>query len=119
MNLNLTDLLLLAALAIGAALFWRSQRIRETAAKFAAGDIDPDLFDRAMKPILEYLETSLESNGSWMSVLSRAQSDPESLERFRSRDTSYQNMTLDDVLPVAKQVFDPKSAVEIQILPAL
>ena len=31
MNLNLTDLLLLAALAIGAALFWRSQRIRETA----------------------------------------------------------------------------------------
>ena len=31
MNLNLTDLLLLAALAIGAALFWRSQRIRENA----------------------------------------------------------------------------------------
>ncbi|ASK35732.1 hypothetical protein CEK62_15750 [Alcanivorax sp. N3-2A] len=31
MNLDLTDLLLLAALVLGAALFWRSQRIRETA----------------------------------------------------------------------------------------
>ena len=30
-NLALTDLLLLAALMIGAALFWRAQRIRETA----------------------------------------------------------------------------------------
>lgn len=31
MNLALTDLMLLAALVIGAALFWRAQRIRETA----------------------------------------------------------------------------------------
>lgn len=94
-----------------------AERIREVAAQFQSGDIDPDVFDRAIKPTLENLETSLENNGLWMSVLSQSQTDAEPVERFRTREETYQNMTLEDLKPVAKQVFVPKNAVEIQILP--
>lgn len=94
-----------------------ADRIREVAAEFKAGDINPDVFDRAIKPTLENLETSLESNGLWMNVLSEAQTDMETIKRFRTRDTAYQNMTVEDIKPVARQVFEPSKSLEIQILP--
>jgi len=94
-----------------------ADRIREVAAQFRAGDIEQDVFDRAIKPTLENLETSLESNGLWMGVLSRAQTDDGPVERFRTRDEAYQTMTLEDLKPVAKQVFVPEDSLEIQILP--
>lgn len=94
-----------------------ADRIRDVAAEFWAGDIDADLFERGIKPTLENLETSLESNSLWMGVLSQAQTDPEPVARFRARDETYQNMTREDLKPVAKQVFQPKRSIEIQILP--
>ncbi len=94
-----------------------ADRIREVAAEFRAGEIDADLFQRGIKPTLENLETSLESNSLWMGVLSRAQTDPEPVARFRTREETYQNMTHEDLKPIAKQVFEPKNALEIQILP--
>ena len=94
-----------------------ADRIREVAAEFQTGNIDADLFERGIKPTLENLETSLESNGLWMSVLSQAQTDPEPVARFRTREDTYQNMTPEDLKPVAKQIFQAKNSIEIQILP--
>ena len=94
-----------------------ADKIREVAAEFQTGDIDPDVFERAIKPTLENLETTLESNSLWMSVLSQAQTDPEPIARFRTREKTYQNMTVDDLKPIANQVFKPANALEIQILP--
>jgi zinc protease len=94
-----------------------ADKIREVAAEFQSGNFDADLFERAIKPTLENLETSLESNGLWMSVLSRAQTDPEPVARFRTRDEAYQNMTYEDLKPIAKQVFVDSLSIEIQILP--
>jgi len=51
-----------------------------------------------------------------MGVLSQAQTDTGPVERFRTREETYQTMTLEDLKPVAKQVFIPKDAVEVQIL---
>jgi len=94
-----------------------ADRIREVAAEFQVGDIDADLFERGIKPTLENLETSLESNGLWMRILSQAQTDPEPVARFRTREATYQNMKAEDLIPVAKQVFQPNASIEIQILP--
>ena len=52
-----------------------------------------------------------------MSVLRQAQTDPEIIARFRTRDEAYQNMTLEDLKPIAKEVFISKDSLEIQILP--
>jgi zinc protease len=91
--------------------------IREVADEMRSGDIDPDVFERAIKPTLENLETSLESNGLWMSILGQAQTDPVPVERFRTREETYQSMTLEDLKPLAQQVFKPEDSIEVQILP--
>jgi zinc protease len=94
-----------------------SQKVDAIAAEFLAGDITDDLFERAIKPALESIETSLESNGYWMNVISEAQTDPERVERHRTRGEAYQNMTVDDLKRRAETLFDPMTAYRVQILP--
>jgi len=94
-----------------------SMKVDEIAAEFRAGEFDDSLFERAIKPARERIETSLENNGYWMNIISESQSDPESLERHRSRFEAYQNMTVDELKPLAKSLFDPKLAYRVQVLP--
>ena len=94
-----------------------SAKVDEIAAEFRAGEIDDELFERAIKPARERVETSLENNGYWMSIISESQTDPERLERHRSRSEAYQNMTVEDLKSLAKTLFDPKDAYRVQVLP--
>jgi len=52
-----------------------------------------------------------------MNIISEAQSDPERLDRHRSRSEAYQNMTVEQLQSLAKTLFDPKDAYRVQILP--
>ena len=52
-----------------------------------------------------------------MNIISEAQSDPERLDRHRSRHEAYQNMTLQELQSLAKTLFDPKDAYRVQVLP--
>ena len=94
-----------------------SQRVDAIAAEFKAGEFDEALFSRAITPARERIETSLENNSYWLNVIGRAQTDPERTERHRSRHQMYQNMTVDDLKPLAAQIFDPDKAYRVQILP--
>lgn len=94
-----------------------SARVAEIAAEFRMGDFDEALFERAIKPARERIETSLENNGYWMNIISESQSDPEILARHRSRFEAYQNMTVSDLKLLAKTLFDPKQAYRVQVLP--
>lgn len=87
------------------------------AADFQTGNISDDEFLRAIKPILEGLDTSLESNAYWGRVIATAQTDTWGVDNFRSRDEAYQTMTLDDIKPLAAQIFKAKNAYRVQILP--
>ena len=95
-----------------------SQKVDDIAAEFQAGKFDAALFDRAITPARERIETSLENNGYWLGVIGEAQSDPERAERHRTRHEMYQNMTVEDLKPLAAQIFDPDKAYRVQILPA-
>ncbi len=95
-----------------------TEKVEEIAAEFRAGQFDAELFERAIKPILENIETSLESNSYWMNVIDTAQSDDRSLNNHRSRSEVYQNMTVDDLKSLAASIFDPSSAIRVQILPS-
>ncbi len=88
----------------------------ELADDFKAGNFTQDEFDRAMKPTLESLEESLESNRYWMSLVDSAQTDDDYINH-RSRDEAYRSMTLDDLKPLAAQIFDNSKAYKVQILP--
>ena len=54
-----------------------------------------------------------------MGVIGQAQTDTEKLTRHRSRSDVYQNMTVDELKPVAKTVFGVNQAYRVQILPGL
>ena len=94
-----------------------SAKVDEIAAEFRAGEFDEAILERAIKPARERIETSLESNGYWMNVISEAQSDPERLDRHRSRYKAYQNMTIKELQSLAATLFDPKDAYRVQVLP--
>ena len=94
-----------------------SAKVDEIAAEFRAGQFDDALFERAIKPVRERIETSLENNGYWMNVISEAQSDPERLDRHRSRYEAYQNMTVQELQTLAKTLFNPRDTYRIQVLP--
>ena len=94
-----------------------SQKVDEIAAEFKAGEFGDDMFERAIKPTIESIETSLESNGYWMRVISEAQGDKERLDRHRTRLEMYQTMTVEDLKPLAADVFDKSKAYRVQILP--
>jgi zinc protease len=90
--------------------------LADIADDFKAGNISQDEFDRAKKPVLEGLETSLESNGYWMGVVDEAQTD-DTMDNARTRTQAYQDMTLADIKPLAAQIFDNSKAYRVQILP--
>ena len=91
--------------------------VEQAAAELVSGGITQDEFDRAIKPTLEGLETSLENNGYWLGLASEVQSDPSSLDDYRTRDAAYQNMTADQVLAQARAVFDPDRAIRVHVVP--
>lgn len=93
------------------------KRIDDIAEEFRLGQFDEDEFQRAIKPILESLDTSLESNGYWLSTISHASTDPWGVNAFRTRESTYQNMTVEDLKPLAAEIFRAKTALRVQIMP--
>lgn len=94
-----------------------TKKIHEVAADFQAKNISEDEFDRAIKPVIESLDSSLESNKYWMSVLGNAQTDSWGIDNFRTREATYESMTLADIKPFAAQIFKPEKSVLVEILP--
>lgn len=95
-----------------------ADKVRGIAADLAAGNISEDEFDRALKPIVERLESTEKTNGYWANVLSDAQSDGRGLAAHRSRMDDFESMRVADVRGLAATIFDPDRALDIRILPA-
>jgi zinc protease len=93
------------------------KKLDEVAADFQSTNIIQNEFERAIKSVLENLDSSLESNGYWMRVISNAQTDTWDIDNFRTREKAFQNMTLEDIKPLAAEIFRADNAVRIQILP--
>ncbi len=91
--------------------------IETVAAKLAEDAVSADTFDRAIKPTLENLETSLENNGYWLDVIDETQGRPETLNRHRTRDEMYQSMTAEEISVVARDVLKPDAAIRVHVVP--
>lgn len=91
--------------------------VMEIAADFQAQNITQDEFDRAIQPVIEDLDASLENNGFWLGALSDAQTTGESLEDARVRDGIYKSMTVEDVKQLAAQVFVDGAAYSVAVVP--
>ncbi len=92
--------------------------VLRVAKEMAKTPIDEDTFKRAWTPIIEDLDSSLENNGYWMSVLGDAQTSQDGLVNFRIREPAYRAMTADEISALARQVFGGNDEISAYILPA-
>lgn len=92
-------------------------RIHVLAEEFRSGEVKAELFERAISPIRESIEETLESNAYWMNIIARSQTDPEIVARHRRRDQAYETMKLEDVLSIAPDIFVRENAVVYHIVP--
>lgn len=92
--------------------------VLRVATEMANTPIDEDTFKRAWTPIIEDLDSSLENNGYWMSVLGDAQTSQDGLVNFRIREPAYRAMTADEISALARQVFGGDDEISVYILPA-
>lgn len=109
---------------IAAILTLKPEDIPEMAAKvhaivndIAENPLEEDEFNRAITPMIERLVSTDKRNPYWVSVLSDAQSKGNGLRRHESRESDINEMTVEDVEALAKNIFIIDSSIEIHVLP--
>ncbi len=81
------------------------------------GPIDPDLIERARKPLLEDYDNALKTLGGWTSLARRAQSQPERLDRFLAYPETLSAISAEELQAAAAEYLRYEDAVEFIVLP--
>lgn len=91
--------------------------IAETIDSLLAGPIDSDLLLRARQPMIERYDNALKTNGGWMALAARTQSEPDRIERFVNGKTRLAAITPQELLETARHYLAREKAVELLSLP--
>ncbi|MBB3861438.1 zinc protease [Novosphingobium hassiacum] len=89
----------------------------ETMRGLAAAPVDPDILQRARAPMLERIDNSLKTNGGWMNLAERAQTEPDRLARAKSARSRLEALTAADLQRLAARYLTPERAVQVLVLP--
>jgi zinc protease len=89
----------------------------ETVRTIIAQPIDDDVLLRARRPVLEAYDNALKTNGGWMALVSRAQSDPDDIDRYLDGKAGFEALTATDVQATAARYLRPDERLEIVVLP--
>lgn len=93
------------------------QAIADTIAELRATPISADLLTRARQPMLEAQENALKSNGGWMALAYRSQTQPDRIDRYLKGSERLLALTPLDVQLAAMRYLEPKDALEVLVLP--
>lgn len=91
------------------------EKIEAVVADMGKGNISEDEFTRAIEPIREDLQSTMQTNGYWMSVLSDAQTEGRGIRRHKTAETHYNSMKRDQVAEQSRQIFADAEAVVVTI----
>lgn len=91
--------------------------IEEAVAELRDSVISADLLTRARQPMLEAYDNALKSNGGWLSLVDRAQTRSDRIERYLKGKARLMALTPLDVQLVALRYLAPRDAVEVLVLP--
>lgn len=86
-------------------------------ADLATRPVDADVLLRARQPLLEAYDNALKTNGGWMGLVDRAQTEPERIERFQQSRALLAAMTAGDVQATAAKWLKAGQQVEVVVLP--
>lgn len=86
------------------------------AAEMKKGGITEDELERARKPILESFQRAERENGSWLGLVSRAQTEEYRLDWRRGRTAGYSAITTGALDAIATKMFDPNTLHVVSIV---
>jgi zinc protease len=86
-------------------------------ADLRAGPLDADVLERARKPFLEEYNNALKDLGGWTALATRAQSEPQRLDRFIALPSVMGSITPEDIHQTALKYLALEAAVEFTVLP--
>jgi zinc protease len=91
--------------------------ILEVVNALRAAPVDADVLQRARAPLIETYENLLKTNGGWMGLVDRAQTQPDRLQRYLSGQEMIRSLTPEDIHAMAQRYLDPAQRLEIVVLP--
>ena len=91
--------------------------IRKVFEGLRAAPVDADVLLRARQPLVESLQNALKTNGGWLALVDRAQSEPAQIERFVRAKDRVLALGPRDVQAIAQRYLDPAKALELLVLP--
>ena len=86
-------------------------------AEMLAAPAEPDLFERARKPVLESYTDWRKRNDTWIGVAAEAQTNPVRLERFRRSEDLFKSVTPEYVWELAKKWLGRPAQFTFRALP--
>ena len=91
--------------------------IMETVAALRDAPVSPDVLQRAREPLLEALDNALKTNRSWLTLVDRAQTQAERIDRQLKARERLAALTAADVQDMARLYLTPDRAVEVDVVP--
>ena len=79
--------------------------------------VDPDVFERARKPVLESYADWKKQNNTWLGVVAETQTNPDRLNRFRKSEANFTSITAQDLWELAKRYLDKPADFTFRALP--
>jgi len=90
--------------------------IAESAAELRDRPVSADLMARARNPDLDKADQAMRDNGFWLASLSRAQSEPDRLDRIRQVKSLLQSITPEDIQKLARKYLQPERMQQVRIV---
>ncbi|MFM5931479.1 MAG: M16 family metallopeptidase [Novosphingobium sp.] len=91
--------------------------IEQAAASLRSTPISADALQRARAPMLEIYENALKRNGGWMTLVDRAQTEPDRLDRHAKAAARLAAITPADLQDIARRYLTESGALELIVLP--
>ncbi|KHK92037.1 M16 family metallopeptidase [Novosphingobium malaysiense] len=91
--------------------------IAEVVRDLNASPVSDDVFRRARQPLLESLHNALKSNNGWMSLVARAQSEADRIDRYEKAEQRLLALTPADLAVMARRYLIPDDGLAVLVLP--
>jgi zinc protease len=91
--------------------------IAETMANLRDAPVSDDILQRARQPLLEAHENALKSNRMWLTLVDRAQTEADRIDRFQQFSPRIKAITAGQMQELVRHYLGRTTSVEILVLP--
>jgi zinc protease len=93
------------------------EAIAKVVRELGTAPVSEDVLQRARAPLAEAFQNALKGNAGWLSLVDRAQTQADRIERFSKARERLMTLTPADVQAMAQRYLDPAKGLEVLVLP--